>query len=69
MNVESDIRGLTGNYKMFVKIYPHWKHKERLKDSSIMLRMRVNLAVWLRVFVIRLWNIRFVHQAIRLHYI
>jgi len=50
VNAESDIRGLAGNYKTFVKIYPRWKNKERLKDSSIMLRMRVNLAVWLRVF-------------------
>jgi len=50
---ESDVRRRLGNCKMFVEIWPHWKAKGRLQVSSTISRMRVNSAVWLRIFVMR----------------
>jgi len=63
-SAKSDMGGFAGSCKMFVEIYPHWKNKGMLRDSLTMLRMRASLTVWLRIFAMRLWNIRFVHKAI-----
>jgi len=35
---------------MFVETYPHWKNREKSRDSSTMQRMRANLADLLRIF-------------------